>query len=357
MKILKNGKVSKESHEAYAEVMKRISEMKEDKTVKGIDFSDEVKEDRHGIEEMIGTSDGAAEFLQKVTYDSYQGREAINLLYSPIYTTKSDANFPQVLIENEFGPVSVVFLEKFEGGEVKFGTLEPGQKKIINFTTWAAGVEYDEDILEYNQTWKVTEIGTAFGESYNKLLNHLHLWPIINGSYTTTGGDIEDQRLAQNGDINTPGIAQEIEFDTDIETTLRDAITVLPKGAIVLANPGDKFEIEDAIYGSLYADLKTPSAVRRQINPDNIIYYEGSSVVVGGKEYVYGGVTVGTLFLIAPDKKNFIEYIKHDLRVDSNDGDLSRLIISQVVGRARRAQLVVLGTKFGAVKVNIANGS
>jgi hypothetical protein len=55
--------------------------------------------------------------------------------------------------------------------------------QVVSFVTYAAGIEYNEDIIEYNQTWKVTEVAIAFGEAYNKLLNHIHLYPIISGSY------------------------------------------------------------------------------------------------------------------------------------------------------------------------------
>jgi len=329
-------------------VKKVISEMKDGKRSTGIEFSDDIQNGKTTIKEMIGTSDGAEEFVQKVTYSAYQGREGEPLLYQPIYQTKIDSNFPETLIENEFGPVNVVFLEKLEGGEVKFGELGAGQKKTISFVTWAAGVEYSEDIIEYNKTWDINDIAVEFGEKYNKLLNWLHLSPIIGGTYTTTGGGIPAQLAAQN-----LGTAQEIAFNTDVETTLRDAISVLPKGTIVLANSADQFLLEDAIFGSLYADLKTPTAVQRQIKPSNIIYYDGDAFSVGEEDYTYPGVTAGEIYLITPDKKNFVEYIKHDLRVEAGDGDLSRLIVTQVVGRARRAQLVSLGTKYGAVKVHI----
>lgn len=331
-----------------------ISEMASGEPLKRVDFAPEVLSGTKTIKEMIGNDDGAAEFVEKITYDLYQGREAVPLLYKQIYQTLSDPNFPKVMEVDEAGPVQVVFLEKFEGGEVVFGQMGPTTQKVVRFKTYAAGIEYDEDIVEYNQTWRVAQIGESFGSAYNKLLNHLHLYPIINGSFTTTAGDLDAQKEAQEGDRDAAvaPVAQLIAFDTDIATTLRNAMQVLPRGTMLLANSSDQFRLEDAIAASMYADT-SPSVVKRRLSPSDIVYYDGDEVVVGGKTYSYTGVTAGEAFLIVPRTANFREYIKHDLRVDSDNGDLSRLIISQVVGRARRATWTQLGGKFGVVKVEL----
>lgn len=344
------------AEQAAVAAQKRIAEMKADgvkisRSTPIAELNAEVLSGAVRLDEMIGTSDGSAEFLEKITYDLYQGREQVDLLYKPLYQERVDANFPKTLVAEEFGPVQVVFLQKFEGGEVKFGTLAPGTEKVVTFATYAAGVEYDEDILEYNQTWRVTEIGVAFGEAYNKLLNHLHLSPIIAGSYTTTGGGLAAQKAKQEAE--TSPAAQLIAFATDVKTTLSNAIQVLPKGTYIIANSGDKIALENAILGDILSDSVTPGVVKRTLSPDRIIYYDGATVKVGGKTYTYTGVAAGFCYLVVPQTQ-FVEYIKHDLRVDSGDGDLSRLIIAQVVGRARRAVFAALTGANGAVKVDIA---
>lgn len=325
-----------------------ISEMKTGKRKTGLEWAPDLSAGKVTLKEMIGTDDGAREFIEKTTFDLYSGREAVALLYGSIYRSQTDANFPKSMTLDEMGPVEVVFLEKFEGGEVKFGNLAAGTEKVVSFKTYAAGIEYDEDILEWNQTWRVSEINIAFGEAYNKLLNHLHLNPIIGGSYTTTDGSIAAQKEAQKD-----GTAQLVAFNTDVATTLRDALQVLPKGAIILANSSDQFKLEDAIAGAMLADT-SPSVVKRMLSMSNVIFYDGEEVTVGNKTYEYAGVTAGFIYLIVPGGRNFREYIKHDLRVDSGDGDLSRLVISQIVGRSRRAVAATLGTKYGAIKIDIA---
>lgn len=302
------------------------------------------------IAEMIGTDDGSREFIEKVTYDAFSGRENVPLLYKSIYSTQTDANFPKTFTVKEFGPVQTVFLRKLEGGEVKFGSLGSGPEKTVSFETWAAGIEYDEDIVEWNQTWRVSDIGVSFGESYNKLLNHLHLSPIISGTYVTTGGGLAAQKAKQES--TTAGAAQLIAFDTSIAKTLTNALQVLPRGSIVLHNSFDAFALQSALASDMLSDL-TPGPAKKALANAEFIAYDGETVTVGGKTYTYDGVAQGFVYLIVP-KVNFKEYIKHDLRVDSDDGDLSRLVLAQVVGRARRAQLAGLSGAFGAVKVDIA---
>jgi hypothetical protein len=359
-------KIRELSIKAEKSARQLIQEMKAGKIQK-LNWSDELIKDlrseRTTLQEMVGTDDGAAEFLEKITYDVFLGQEEAPLQYKDIFYTQSDPNFPKTMLMHEFGPTEMVFLEKLEGGEVKFGALGPGIDKVVSFVTYAAGIEYDEDVIEYNQTWRISDINREFGIEYNKLLNHIHLSPIINGTYVQTTSfqgatGITAQRYAQRGnlELNSGWIAQDIPFDTDIATTLTHALQVLPQVTIVLANPADQYRLEDAISGAMLVDASA-SIVKRSLDPSKFIYYDTHWSTVRNKTYTYAGVPAGQVFLIAGGitggTRNFQELIKHDLRVDSGDGDLSRLILSQVVGRARRAVSVILGGAGGAVKVHL----
>src|SRR5690606_3970323 len=128
------------------------------------------------------------------------------------------------------------------GEEVKFGELGPGIEKVVRFHTYAAGLEWSEDMVEYNEFWSLTDASIAFGENYNKLLNHLHLSPIITASYTTTGSTDESQKTAQND-----GTAQLIAWNTNLITTLERAFATLPRGTVVLHNSSDMIYLERQI--------------------------------------------------------------------------------------------------------------
>jgi hypothetical protein len=300
------------------------------------------------LQETISTSEGGKDFVEKVTYDIYRGRENVALVYGAIYDTLTDANYPETITENTMGPVQVVFVRTAEFQGVRFGRIAPGEEKIVRFYTYAAGIEITEDMVEYNQTWNISDVSVAFGENYNKLLNHLHLDPIISGSYTTTGGGLAAQKAAQ-----IAGTAQLIAYATSVEQTLKNALQVLPKGTVVLANSFDQNTIEAALFGSMYAD-DSPTTLKRTITPSDIIYYDGDEVVVGDKTYEYTGVTAGFIYLIVP-KRQFKERVKHELRLSQLNADVSRLMAGGQVGRSRRAVYAALGGKYGVIKVDIAS--
>ena len=337
------------SIDAQKEAVRVIAEMRAGKS-EGIQWSDDVQSGKATIAEMIGTGDGGSstDFLEKTTYDAYQGRESVELIYKEIYSTREDATFPKLMTAREYGPVQVVFVEKFEGGEVKFGELAPGTEKVVRFHTYAAGLEWSEDMVEYNEFWSLTDASLAFGENYNKLLNHLHLSPIITGTYATTGSTDASQKTAQKD-----GTAQLVAYNTNFITTWERAMAILPQGSIVLRNSSDAVYMERQVAQDLLDNQTgTPGPVKSKFSTYKFIDYDGEEVQVGDRTYVYGGVPAGNVFVIVP-KRNFIEYIKHDLRITSGNADESRLIVDQMVGRARRAVFAALGGKTGAIKVDI----
>lgn len=298
------------------------------------------------VSEMISTDDGLQGALKKVTYDVYQGREAVPLVYKSLYNETTDANYPKLIEENFQGPVQVVFVKIAEGQQVRFGRLAEGETQTVKFYTYAAGIEITEDMVEYNETWNITEASTAMGEAYNKVLNHMHMSPIISESYTTTGGGLAAQKKAQND-----GTPQEIAFDTDIETTLQNAIKVLPQGSKMVINSFDRTRVEQALAGAMYEDL-SPNAVKRKFSLDDIVEYDGDEVVVGDKTYEYAGVTEGEAYLVTPQRQ-FRERIKHDLRLSQLAENPRFLTAGGTVGRARRAVSAALGGKYGGIKLNL----
>ena len=303
------------------------------------------KDDFHGIQwgegvelsEMIGTDAGAAqELLEKVTYDVYSGRERVELVYAQIHNKTSDPNLPKTLTTEELGSVEGAFLQHVEGGEVIFGSVVKGQPVTAHINVWTLGFQFSKEFVRFNQTWRVSEVAEAFGESYNKLLNHLHLGPITTSTaFVTTGGGTLAQRNAQKD-----GTPQLVAFDSDIATTFRKAVQILPKGTKILCN---SFDTED-ILNALKADYvpnsnpSQPTRLNRKFNESSFIEYDGSEAHIGEKTYTYAGVTQGECYLIVPKSRNFRELEKQDLEVNSGDADVSRLVLEQQVGEtlARR---------------------
>jgi hypothetical protein len=250
----------------------------------------------------------------------------------------------------------VVFLNHLEGQEVRFGTTRTEQGPTVPIVTYSAGFEWDEDVEVYDEGWKVEAAGTAMGEAYNALLNHLHFDPLINFDYVTATNTTALQVAPSGNRLEA------------IRVTLRQALADAAgkvdgfgrkapiRPTIALCNLATAYELNDALalIGDVSAignggsndlflgrqsDTAGPNPSVNQIS--TIIAYDGASMQMGNLAWNYGGMPDDVVLLIQP-RKNLFEYIKHDLRVDTErPADLSRLIAAQMVGRARRGLLAV----------------
>ncbi len=278
------------------------------------------------IGEMITTSQGLMSLIEKVRVDVEFGLAQVPLLYGPVYE-RIDGPFPgkAVQIGENTLQANVVFLEKFEGGEVIFGTLQKGAPATTPLTTYAAGFEYTEDMMEWDNTWEFEMLNRAFGRAYNYLLNHLHLSPIISFSYA--GGNITA------ADATAGASLQEKTLRT-FQTAYKAAVNATPQRtwSCLLANEADRFQIEEALLMPVRDAQGNPFP---RVPVDTIIYYNGATITNGNKSYAYGGVAQGSVYCIFPQQR-FKELVHHDLRIDGGAPDISRLIESQIVGRSRR---------------------
>jgi hypothetical protein len=280
-----------------------------------------------GVQEMITTSQGAMDLLEKVRIDVEFGLAEIPLLYGPIYE-RINGPFPGGVVQ--IGPdmvldANVVFLEKFEAGEIVFGTLaKAGAPTVAPISTYAAGFEWTEDMLEYDRTYEIGMNSRAFGRAYNYVLNHIHLSPII--AYTYVGDNLTAAA--------TGGASLQANMLATFQNAYKTAVQDIPQRipSVILANEADRFNIEDAL---LTPVLDANGNPLRRVPVDTIIYYNGATVTNGVKQFVYPGVTAGTCFFIFP-RQRFKELVHHDLRIDIGPEDISRLVEGQQVARTRR---------------------
>lgn len=277
------------------------------------------------VGEMITTSQGLMDLVEKVRIDVEFGQADVPLLYGPIYES-INRRFPGRVVqigENTL-QADVVFLEKFEGGEVEFGTLQKGVPAQVALQTYAAGFEWTEDMEEWDETWDFELVNRAFGRAYNALLNHLHLSPITTFSYTAPN---------QTAAITSGATLQEDTLLT-FQDAYKTAVIATPQRTwnVILASESNRFQIEDALLTPVRDAQGNPLPT---IPIDTIIYYDGFTIQKGVKQYVYPGVTPGKCYGIFP-RQRFKELVHHGLRIDADNRDISRLIEAQVVGRTRR---------------------
>jgi len=303
---------------------------KEEKTVKKRITNGEMEtfELTKPIGELITTPAGLYDLVQKTVIDLELGREAVPLLYGPIYRRLEDPNISQFVDIWPFIGAQVVFLEHLELEEVKFGTRKQGAKDTVPIITYTAGFEYTEDMEEWDKTWERAELDRAMGEAYNALLNHIHLYPIIGYTYAAKNKTAKD----------TTGTT----YREKLRNTLRNALihagqdkntdTRAPrKPNILLAHSSKQWDIEEALARMVVGGSEYPAI--SAIN--TLIFYDGWTTTVGEKTYTYAGCDEGMAYLIE-GQKFYRELIKHDLRVDATGADLTRLVKAKVVGRARR---------------------
>lgn len=279
------------------------------------------------VGEMITTSQGAMDLLEKVRIDIDVGLADVPLLYQPLYE-RIDGPFPGGSVQiggDVLFDANVVFLQKLEGEEVVFGTLaRAGAPSFVPIATYAAGFEWTEDMMEYDQSYQVGMNARAFGRAYNYLLNHLHLSPILSATFS---GANATAAVSGFGSL----VANTL---VGFQNAYKTAALAVPQRVptVILANEADRFQIEDAL---LTPVLDNQGNEMRRVPVDTIIYYNGATVTNGVTAFTYPGVTQGTCYFIAP-RMRMKELVHHDLRVDVGPADISRLVEGQQVGRARR---------------------
>ncbi len=304
-----------------------------------VNFEVEVATLEAPIGEMITTSDGLMDLVEKVRVDVAFGQAEVPILYEPIYR-RVDGPFPGKIVdigENTL-QANVVFFEKFEGGEVQFGTLQKGVPAQARLRTWAAGFEWTEDMEEWDSTWQFEMINQAFGRAYNYFLNHAHLSPITTYTYPAANQTPADA---------TAGASRAEKTLRTFQAAYKQAVSDDPQRtwSVILASEQDRFQIEEALLQPIRDPLG--NAMPR-VPLDTIIYYDGASINMGTETYVYAGVTPGKVYAVFP-KQKMLEFVHHDLRIDSDRPDISRLIEAQVIGRTRRGIYAAIEDSVGEV--------
>src|SRR5262245_28726720 len=280
------------------------------------------------ISEMITTTQGAMDLMEKVRLDIDVGLADVPLLYQPLYE-RVNGPFPGGSVQvggDVVFDANVVFQQKFEAGEIIFGTLaRAGAPTFVPINTYAAGFEWTEDMIEFDRSYEIGMNARAFGRAYNYLLNHLHLSPILAYTYTAPN------QTAANA---LAGATLQAHTLLTFQAAYRKGALATPQRTPtwILANEGDRFQIEDALLSPV---LDANGNILRRVPVEGIIYYNGATVTNGVKSYVYPGVTAGKCYFIAP-RMRFRELVHHDLRVDVGPADISRLVEGQQVARTRR---------------------
>lgn len=272
---------------------------------------------------LITTSEGLGQVAQAIEINVNLGREDNPTLYDPLYQTTTNADFPRLVPTNLVAQADVVFLQRFEGGEVHFGHLAKGTTSNVPIVNYSAGFEYTQEMIDYNETWAIDDFNRSFGEAYNALLNHIHLSPILTYAYTAANQTPADA---------TAGASLTERTYLTIDAALQTAATAKRPGSVLLAASANRRQIERALGGwnDQYGNVMPPLG-----DIQATIFYDGYALTVGPKTYTYAGVTTGRCYLIQP-RRRLRELVKRDLFIETGNPDVSRRIADQIAGHTYR---------------------
>lgn len=294
----------------------------------GVNLADHIRIVEEGqnrtVAEFIGTGDFADAFYERQRYEVDAGRDEEPLLYQPIYSEISDPTLPRNVPVNKLGPAGVIFEEVLEGGEVKFATVGESSYSIP-IQHYAVGLEYNKDLVIYNEQWRLGIVERQAGIAYNALLNHLHFNPILAASYAAA-----NQTAAASGGGT---LAENYVLTLEDAISASKADTTHPRrGPYVLLIAGaDQFKVERGIQRRLQDGINVQSSALGLVR--QIIAYDGWTGTRGKKSVTYAGVTAGKAYLVSLQYRDadFQSYEKQGLQSTTGNPDVTRFILEQTV--------------------------
>ncbi|MGB5047829.1 MAG: hypothetical protein WBO46_02745 [Caldilineaceae bacterium] len=285
------------------------------------------------VHEFIGTDNFAAAFAQRQQYEVDAGRSEEPILYTPIYQTIEDRNLPEIVPVNRLGPAGVVFQRITEGGEVKFATVGESNFSVPIYHH-AVGLEYTDDLVEYNKLFTVTEVEREMGVAYNALLNDLHFAPFLEYSYGAANA-IDGGGLGVYGATDTLPEMYLRTLEAAITESVGDTTNPRRGPYVLLISTANLFTVERALTIVPQQGITLQSSALSRIS--TVIAYDGWTGSMGSLDFSYSGVASGKAYLIDVGRRarNHRSYIKHGLLRVQGNPDVSRFILEQTVWHSR----------------------
>ena len=173
--------------------------------------------------------------------------------------------------------------------------------------------------------------------AYNILMNHVHFYPLLNGTYDATGTKAAQETAAQT-----------VAYDTDLQTTLESVLKILPLATWLVVGSANRFRVANVL-NKVYTDTNVAIELHKNFDMGRILAYDGGSVTVGGKTTTYDGVGSTYGYAVVP-KTKLRSYVKRRLTIEEGDGDLSRFIAFQQVAHCYQGVSATLTGQFGVVR-------
>lgn len=270
--------------------------------------------------EFIGTSDFPNEWQNRMWFEIEAGFNEEPILYESIYRTTVDSNLPQIVPIGIMNAAGVVFHEHFEGGESKFINVSAGEASVP-IRNWAAILEYSEELVIYNQTWRLSDIERAVGIAHNARLNDLHFSPIIDFPYTA----------ANQTPADTTGTTLNERIMNTLSNAIANATADGRRGRyVLLTSSANALALTNVLTPVPQLGFSAqPASVINSI--ESIIAYDGWTGISGLREVTFDGVPIGTAYLIDISKNQYARsLVKQPLARKIGNADISRFLEMQV---------------------------
>jgi hypothetical protein len=277
------------------------------------------------VAELISTGSFGANWYQRVRYEVDAGREEVPLVYQPIYDITDDPTLPRTIPIERLGPLGVVFEEVEEGGEIKFASVTESTDSVT-IKHRAVGLKYTEDLLLYNEMFRISRMERRFGNAHNAVMNHIHLYPIISASYT--GSNATNGTALTTFRADAPmeeKFARTLEYAMNVATD--DVTNPRPGPYVLLVGTGAALTARRALLAAPQQGYNIQASPIMDLVTD-VIVYRGWTGERGGKPTTYAGVASTDAYLIDVGNKafDFQSFVKHGLRLRMGEGDASRFI-------------------------------
>lgn len=272
--------------------------------------------------EMMSIQDVRA-FIQNATVEIAKARTENPTLYQFVYDEIVNADFTETIDVKDLIGLQAVFSIVNAGESVPLAQWKSGEVKTVKMSDYATGYSVLEKWVRYNQYWNVEQANRALGRAHNAILDHIHLSPIIKGTYTgkalTTKVTLTD--------------ATELEvIHATLRKGLKDALKRTDdhgfrlRPTVVLCNSATAMDIEAAIKGT----IQKGSELGALGNLQTVIAYDGFEGTVGKQKVSFDAPADGEAYLIKP-KEFFKALVKTDLTQLTQRGDIMKLSNLDVV--------------------------
>lgn len=300
----------------------------------GFDLRNHVKEvgdamlRRQGVlGEFVGTGNFGSEWTERQRYEVYAGRDMEPELWRGIYVETQDSTLPQVIPVYRMGPGGVVFTEVAEGGEVKFANVESSEF-TVRLIDYAVGLKYSKELVKYNQLWDVSIVERQAGIAHNALQNHIHFSPVLNASYSTSGG------VGTRTETAASSVGDNLleKYISTIEDAVQQAKARNIRGPyVILTGSLNSLRARKSLLITIQDGNPAQSPVNAEIS--TVIEYDGWTGTMLGEEYAYSGVAdnVGYLIGLSDRVNDFRSYQNQGLESMMGNPDVSRRIMAQTI--------------------------